>query len=259
MKTSFCTIAYRAATGIELPAILQQVAAAGFDGAELWWPHVSGMSASQLDEVRACADELGLGFPMVSPYLGNFNLEMTNRREMIDRTVAAAPVAAVLGSPLLRAFAGWTCECSSLTASEEYWAYNLDGFTEMVRVAADHDLDIAIETHGATLCDSLAGVRRFADHCGPRIKVNLQLDDIAANSGLADGVAVYRELVDMVVHAHVPADLPDQTKRDEYAGMLKAMLNDGFSGYVSAEWCKPTDDPEAMTITGYNTIESLRA
>ena len=237
LKTSFCTIAYRKQADVKLATMFEEIARAGYQGAELWWPHVEDLDEAHLKDAAACARDNGLALPIVSPYLGTFNLEMTNRDEMLSRIRAAAPVAVALGAPLLRCFAGWTCECSSLTASPEYWKYNLDGFAEMARIADGHGLDLALETHSETLVDSVNGIRRFVDAGGPRIKVNLQLDDIAANSGLPDGVAVYRELGELVVHAHVPPAFSDDAKRAEHHRLLTAMREDGFQGFVSVESC----------------------
>mgnify|MGYP000927268063 CR=1 FL=1 len=85
LNTSFCTIAYRNQPDTPLPAILAAIAEAGYNGVELWWPHVETTTPAQLTVLRQLADQLELTIPMVSPYLGNFNLEMTNDREMIDR------------------------------------------------------------------------------------------------------------------------------------------------------------------------------
>lgn len=247
LKYSFCTIAYRNMPEATLAGIFENLAAAGYDGAEIWWPHVENLSQAQLAEAKACAKQHRLAVPILSPYLGNFNLEMTNRGEMIERTLAAAPVAEALGAPLLRAFAGWTCECSSLTAKEDYWRYNLDGFKEMAAIARDHGLRIAIETHYATLCDSVAGFNRFVDHCGETICANLQLDDIAKNSNLPDGVAVYRAVKDRVAHAHVPHRYDESSegkaKLDDHRKVLAALAAAGFTGFVSVEHCKGDGDP----------------
>lgn len=262
--TSFCTIAYRGRPEMPLPDMLHQVKDAGYDGIELWWPHVERLSEGELAEVKSLASELQLAIPIISPYLGNFDLEMTNRDEMLERCRAAAPVAKALGAPLLRAFAGWTCECSSLTASEDYWQYNLEGFREMAQIVEPYDLEIAIETHSGTLCDSVKGVRRFAEFCGPRIKANLQLDDIIQNSGLLDSVAVYRELRDLVVHVHVPFPLDDMAasgqspdRREDYRALLAYLRARVFQGFVSIEHCSDRLDPLEVARDGRKMLEDL--
>jgi sugar phosphate isomerase/epimerase len=245
MKTSFCSIAYRHAESFDLPKMFAHLAAIGYDGVELWWPHLENLSSSGVKEVAACAAENSLVLPMISPYLGNYNLEMNNAAENLERAKAAAPVAASLGSPLLRAFGGWTCECSSLTASSEYWEYNLKGFKEMLAVARDFDLEIAIETHWGTLADSVEGVLKFRDFCGEGIKVNLQLDDIVANSGLESGSAVYRELGELVAHVHFPTEL-DGEKTEDYRGLFASMRTDGYDRFISLEHCSAEGDADKV-------------
>jgi 3-dehydroshikimate dehydratase len=257
MKTSFCSIAYKFRPATEIPDIIRDVKAAGYDGVEVWWPHVEKKSDAELAEVKAAAGGARLAMPMLSPYLGNFNLAMTNYDEMIARTRASAPVAVKLGIPLLRAFVGWTCECSSLTASEEYWRFNLKGFREMAAIAADHGLTIAVETHGQTLVDSVQGVRRLLEEGDGRLRVNLQLDDMAANSKLPDGVAVYEALKRWVVHMHVHLTAPDSTEAAEWQRIFAAMRRADFKGYISMEHCSGNGEPGDALTAGRQMLDGL--
>jgi len=250
VRTSFCSIAYRHVPGAALPAIMHDVRNAGYDGLEVWWPHVEHLAPAALADMRAIASEAGLNLPMLSPYLGTFDLAMTNREEMLTRTRAAAPVAVALGIPLLRAFVGWTCECSSLTASAAYWRYNCDGFREMAAIAADHGLVIAMETHERTLVDSVHGVQRMLAESDSRLRVNFQIDDIAVNSNLPDGLAAYAVLRPWIVHMHVPL-VPNNTPRaTETRRVLAAMRDDGFAGSASIEHCSGAGDPAAALRAG---------
>jgi 3-dehydroshikimate dehydratase len=257
VKTSFCSIAYKPRPDVGIREIIRDVAAAGYDGVEVWWPHVEGKSEAELGEIRAAAAEAGLAIPMLSPYLGNFNLAMTNYDEMIARARAAAPVAVRLGAPLLRAFVGWTCECSSLTAGEDYWRFNLRGLREMAAIAADHGLAIAMETHERTLVDSVAGVRRLVNEADGRLRVNFQLDDMAANSALPDGVAVYEALKPLVVHMHAPLTAPDSPEAGELGRILAAMRRDGFGGFVSVEHCSGQGDPRDAVAAGRKMLAAM--
>src|ERR1041385_8870855 len=91
LKTSFCSIAYKPRQQATIFDVIGDVKRAGYDGVEIWWPHVEGKSDTQLSEVAAVAREVKLEIPILSPYLGNFNLPMTNYDEMIGRIRAAAP------------------------------------------------------------------------------------------------------------------------------------------------------------------------
>jgi 3-dehydroshikimate dehydratase len=257
MKTSFCSIAYKFRPETGILDIIRDVKAAGYDGVEVWWAHVEKKSAAELAEVKAAADGAKLAMPMLSSYLGNFNLAMTNYDEMIDRTKAAAPVAVKLGIPLLRAFVGWTCECSSLTASEEYWRFNLKGFREMAAIAADHGLTIALETHGQTLVDSVQGVRRLLEEGDGRLRVNFQLDDMAANSKLPDGVAVYEAIKPWVVHMHVPLSAQGTARVADFQKIFAALRRDGFRGFVSIEYCSGKGEPQEAVKAGVRMLAEL--
>lgn len=255
MKTSFCTIAYRNLPEVPLHKILTEVKAAGYDGVELWWPQVECGAESEWHALRDLARSLDLAIPILSPYLGTFDLPMTNRQEMLARMQAAARAAAALGAPLVRSFAGWTCECSSLTATPEYWAYNCAGFREMDRVAEDFGVELAIETHANSLADSVAGIRRLAE-CGRRIKVNLQLDTLAENSGLPDGAAVYAALQDLVVHVHLPLETPEE-KIADHRRLLSALKAAQFAGFCSLEHCSGKGEPQAVLAAGREWLRKL--
>jgi 3-dehydroshikimate dehydratase len=259
MKKSFCSIAYKFRPETGILDIIRDVKAAGYDGVEVWWPHVERKSVAELAEVKAAAAGAKLALPMLSPYLGNFNLAMTNYGEMIARTRAAAPVAAKLGIPLLRAFVGWTCECSSLTAGEDYWRFNLRGFREMAAIAADHGLTIALETHGQTLVDSVQGVRRLLDEADGRLRVNLQLDDMAVNSKLPDGAAVYEALKPWVVHMHMHLTALDSPEAAEARAIVAAMRRDGFTGFISVEHCSGKGEPQEAVTAGMAMLVALGA
>lgn len=249
LKSSFCTIAYKNSQ-VSLPGILRHLSACRYDGVEFWWPHVEKLSKAELQETRELLKELNLAVAMISPYLGNFNLPMTNRDEMIERVRLAAPVAVALGAPLLRMFAGWTCETSSLTASPEYWKYNLDGFCEMAKIVQEHGLYLALETHDQTLGDSVDGVNRILEAGLGRIKVNLQLDDIGKNSGLARKVDVYRKLKDHIVHLHLHPYFEDEREKEEWVELLGELQKDQFKGFVSIEHCSGKGDPEQVAKLG---------
>lgn len=255
MKTSFCSIAYKAKQQATIFDVIRDVKQAGYDGVEIWWPHVEGKSDAELADVAGAARDAKLSIPMLSPYLGTFNLPMTNYDEIISRTRAAAPVAAKLGAPSLRAFVGWTCECSSLTASEEYWRHNLKGFHEMAAIAADHGRAIAMETHSMTLVDSVAGVRRMIEQGDERLRVNFQLDTMVQNSKLPDGVAVYEALKPWVVHmhAHVPAS---SVEGEAETRIFAAMERDRFGGFISAEHCTGKGEPTEAVAAGIKFLKS---
>ena len=258
MKTSFCSIAYRNLAGAGIPGMIGDLKAAGYDGLELWWPHVESKSDAELREIKSALAEAKLAVPMLSPYLGNFNLPMTNHDEMIARTRASAPVAEKLGAPLLRAFAGWTCECSSLTASEEYWQYNLKGFREMATIAANHGRTLAIETHSMTLADSVVGMKRLIDEADGRLRVNFQLDTLAENSKLPSGVAVYEALKPWIVHMHAHVLPTDAKEHGEQQQLLTALKRDGFAGYISIEHCSGKGDPKEVAVSGIAMMRSFK-
>jgi sugar phosphate isomerase/epimerase len=129
----------------------------------------------------------------------------------------------------------------------------------MAAIAADHGLTIAMETHSQTLVDSVQGVRRLLEEGDGRLRVNLQLDDMAANSKLPDGVAVYEAVKPWVVHMHVPLSAQGTGRVADFQKIFAAMRCDGFRGFVSIEHCSGTGEPREAVAAGVKMLDELGA
>ena len=120
----------------------------------------------------------------------------------------------------------------------------------------DHDLFIAMETHSQTLVDTVDGVRRMIDACGPRLKVNLQIDDIAELSKLPDAAAVYKALKDHVVHFHLqPHGMAEW--RQMYSELFAAMNADDCPAFICWEECSGESDPSQSARNGLKLMGEL--
>ena len=99
MKAAFATI--QARYTMELEEILPRIAEMGYDGAEIWAPHVIGRTDEEIMRAKAVADDCGLEICQLTPYpcftgcRDDYEWSMAHCREM-ER------VAGMLGSPNLR-------------------------------------------------------------------------------------------------------------------------------------------------------------
>ena len=256
MKRSICTIAWKK-SGIGIAEILPAVATAGYDGAEIWQPHVDPLTPDSRRKLKAQAADLDIALPVLGAYIGTYDLKMSNASEMLARMINASAIASELGIPYLRAFVGWTCECSSITASEPYWKYVTDGFKAMASVAEKNNQTIVAETHKGTLVDSVNGCRQLMKSAGRRVKINLQIDDIVELSKLPDAASVYRELKNDVVHSHLNVHEMTNRNRADLKALYSAMKANGYSGFISLENCTGIGEPAAILKDGMALMDEL--
>lgn len=259
LKTSFCTIAYRNSKK-DLKVILKEIKEMGFDGAELWGNHLEDLSDEELVEIKEYASSINLELPIASFYLGLFNLPMDNLEEMIELTKKACSIANKIGAKKLRSFAGWTCECSSLTASKEYWDFNIKGFKAMKPIIEKAKLDLVFETHTKTMVDTVMGIEKLLGAVGSKnYKLNFQIEDICELSKMATPLDVYRKLNSdgfSIAHMHMHNEIREDEVK-EYKELFTEMIKDEFDGFISMEHCSGEGDPVEVGKKGLALQQEL--
>lgn len=245
MRVSMCTIAWKP-TPIE--AVLPTIAAAGYDGAELWGPHLDRFAAEHgsLDPLVQQLAALGLQAPMVSAY---FDL-----RNEPDEGIAVATrhihYALRVGAPLVRMFTGG----GSSAAEPEVWAVVAEVLGEICTLAAPYGVGLALETHQGHLHDSTPGTLRLLQMVNARnLGVNLDIYNLFAIG--EDPLEALAQLEPWlrIVHlkngrtvgaASQPCGLAEGDL--DYGPFLRALAERAYGGFVSVEWFGPEPDRAAI-------------
>lgn len=150
MKLSFCSIAYRF-SDLSTPELIKQVADAGYDGIELWYPHVIRCSKNELQDalqknnIEAC---------MISPYL-NLTGSPAQWKKSILIAEDTINRAKQLGCHFLRCFTG---RLGSNHAEAKHWKDAVSGIQIIADLAKAQNISVAIETHPNTLADSYEAI-----------------------------------------------------------------------------------------------------
>jgi sugar phosphate isomerase/epimerase len=255
MVPGITTIAFRN-TPLYLEEILPKVSAAGFKQLEVWGGHIEERDDNEMPVIAELAERHNLTIPMVSCYLGTFDLAMTNKGAELRKACFAAMMGRLLGVRYLRAFAGYVMECSSRDASDAYWAYCMDGLREIARIAHENGLTIAVETHKLTLADTIKGCQRIIKEAGDLpVKFILQLDGPAETEHLSP-VDVWKELKEHVVHFHQKPESAPYPVRI-LRGLFDKMREDGYKGAVSIEAAHPDVKPEPVLKRGMELLRTL--
>ena len=252
MKTCCCTIAcksgeWTAEQAVDLAARLE------FDGVELWGGFLEKADADRLTQIRAACDQAGLAVPLISPYMGFFDLGKSNYQDMVEQCARFIEVARVMRVRQLRSFAGFVCEISSATCDDANWGYVINGFLEYAAMAEQGDIDILIETHKESLVDSVRGIEKLLQAVpSRRMRLNLQLDDMVALSDM-EPEAIWQRLKDRVAHFHYRW-WADPVKNEQTKKWLACMKRDGWDGFASIEYVDGEDTADRIAAVGLDRL-----
>jgi 3-dehydroshikimate dehydratase len=193
MKVSLCTITFRHHL-LSLKEIAVWARANDFQGVELWGAHARNLARTPIWSADWLAS-FGLTVPMLSDYLptdGDADL-MRGRMEELCR------LAQHWRAPKIRTFAGGR-------ASRDVPADDRRALTgrlaDLCVIAADHGLELIVETHPNTLADSLASTLRLIGEVGhPALGINF--DVLHVWEGGDDPVAAHAALKPHIRHHHL--------------------------------------------------------
>lgn len=232
MKICCCTIACREEP---LESQLPKLAAAGYDGVEVWFKHVEGRTDGELDALREQARRLKLDFEVVAPYWWLTQtpelLEETGR--IVERAIRSARR---LGAPKIRTFTdSGPTGIGSDRATPEHWRTAIEALRRICGGAPD--LRFVVETHGQTLADTPETTERLMREAAlPNLRVNFQ-------PSRQFDLGAYRRLRPWIEHMHfhnLTAD-GEGTWLDagiyDLGNLIAAIARDGYSHSLSVEYC----------------------
>jgi sugar phosphate isomerase/epimerase len=253
VKTCLCSIAckngdWTAERIIDVAAELQ------FDGIELWGNFFNGADPARCRQIVQYARDRGLTVPMISPYIGFFDISKGNHAAMVAECRKFLEIAAAVGVSRIRSFAGFVCEISAATSDEANWAYAINGFAEYAALAEQYDVDLALETHEQSLIDAMSGIEMLLRGVpSRRLKINFQIDRLPENSGMTI-TQIWNRLRDRVVHAHYHVPTRDD-KQAQTRELFRCMKRDNWDGFISVEYCK---DEKAADVIARVGLDHLR-
>jgi len=246
VKTCFCTIAFQKNKwgrdrAVERPVgeILPVLADAGYDGVEIWGPHVAGLAPEALAGLRRQLDALGLAVAMVSPYF-DFTTSEESAAQSVEEGLKFLDIARRLRSRGVRTFTG---KVGSREAAQDQWRRAVQSLQRLADASAPDGIFWAMETHGRNLMDTVGGARRIVEETArPNVRLIFQPPTFGVE---------YREAFDALepCTAHIHASNSRSAERTllgdgdiDYAWLTDRLNRAGFDGYISVEWMG--DDPE---------------
>jgi sugar phosphate isomerase/epimerase len=253
MKTCCCTVACK--TGQWTPEqIIDLAAGLGFDGVELWGRFLEDASDERLREIRTHCDSAGLSVPLISPYMGFFDLGKSNYHEMVDECRKFLGISGKMGVKQVRSFAGFVSEITSESCDDANWAYAINGFMEYAALAEQAGVDILLETHTRSLVDCVQSIEKLLEAVpSRRLRLNFQLDDMVSLSKM-EPEEIWSRLGSRVAHFHYRC-WSDPIKREHTKRIFACMKRDEWDGFISIEYVDGEKTADGIARVG---IERLR-
>lgn len=217
---------------------------------------VHKLTDAMVEEIRRKCDDRGLkicclGSPFYKCDLNNPG-EIKDHHEYLRR---CCEIAHRFGTEFIRGFTFWR-----KGPVEPVWQQILDHFAEPIRIIEEGQCQLLIENEASTYIGTGAQTAAFLDEIGhPRVAAvwdpcNVVFDFDNEEVPYPDG---YRALRKHIRHIHLKdAERISPTEarcvcigegQIDYRGQLKALIEDGYTGYVSLEthW-RPVDITKEM-------------
>lgn len=217
----------------------------------VWDTGVHKMTDAQVDEIRRKCDDNGLAVCCLgSPF---YKCELDNPKEISEHHEylrRCCEVAHQLGTDLIRGFTFWR-----RGPVEPLWQKIIDNFEIPLQILEEGGCRMVIENEASTYIGTGGQTASFLDElASPRFAAvwdpcNVLFDFDNEETPFPDG---YRALRKHMVHMHLKDGeriSPQEARctrigegQIDYKGQLRALLQDGYSGYVSLEthW-RPVD------------------
>lgn len=232
MKISYCTIGFRKQPQISLGEIIRMLSAAGYDGVEIWEPHIHGLSDAELDALRRQLDAAGLTVAMISPYF-NFTTSDESAAASVVEGLKLVAQAQRLGAGGIRVFAG---SCGSAAATPEQWQRSVRSLQQLADSGAP--VTWVVEPHEGTLADSVEMQLRYLREVNrPTVKAIYQATNL-----MPDYLGALDKLAPAIAHIHAnnyfgDANYPPLEGGElDYAKIVAGLRRIGFAGFISVEY-----------------------
>jgi len=249
---------------------IERIARIGYDGVEIGAasPHAypDYLDAARRREIRSCleANRLALASMLPAPGGGpGFNAASpleAERVNTIDQYTKVIDLCADLGGTQVLYVAGWQIFG---TEREQAWEWSRSALATLADRAAGRGVSMIIEP---TSADS-----NLVDSCDDAMRMKREVG--AANVGLMFDTyhTIYRNEVAVDYVARMGKDLrhvhladanraaPSDAGRADYRGLIAALAENGFAGYLTMEigFDRRAVEPDRIARDAYNFVKSV--
>jgi sugar phosphate isomerase/epimerase len=257
----------------DLREVLEVAQALSLAGLEI--RSIGGRRVDQLDwaaarQIRSAVEDAGMAVCAVAPPFYKCDVDSsTERQEHLDILRRTIDVGHELGTNLVRTFTFWRTR-----ALDEVWDRIVDAYDQPIEIARQGEAILAVENEHSCMIGTGSELARFLDAVADD-RVRALWDPCNALYAAADEEPFpvgYDAIRGRLVHVH----LKDALRRpdDENARLtplgegtvrvseqLRALVHDGYTGYVSLEthWRPDVLDEQTMRLPGGHAFSEKAA
>jgi len=243
MKLGTCSYSYRdllTAGKMTLEQFLDTAADLGFDGVELTAYYFPETTKEYLTRIKRETFVRGLELSGTACG-GNFSdADQGKRRAQIEHVKTWIRHSAILGSPVLRAFAGGCPEGVKRPVAEQ-WVR--DGLAECAKLGEEEGVVVALENHGGLTADADGTLALIMPLDNPWARLNLDFGNFTG-----DIYGQYARCAPYAVTTHTKVTVRQGDGREfvDYRKVVRIMREAGYRGFISIEY--EEKDPPVVAV-----------
>ncbi len=195
--------------------------------------HLKSSKKEHLLKLKKYATDKGLIISAVSPG-NNFGAEKdSDRRKQLDYVKKSVDTAEILGTNIVRVFAGWPPQ----DKKEALWGKMIESMKEAANYASKKGITLAVEPHnnGGFLPDSGTTLRMLKDVNSPYVKLNID----TGNYQDKDMYAAIERTVEYAASCHVKVHTISKSGKIAQFDMdkiFKILSRNNYRGFLALEY-----------------------
>lgn len=274
MKLSFNTWVYSSfpvwVPAYPLAHVIERLASIGYEGIEIGAasPHAfpDYLDAAARREIKNCLNTNGLALAAMLPAPGGgpgYNVASSIKAERlaaVDQYKKVVTLCSDLGGDTVIYVAGWQ---TFGTSREEAWAWSSEALFEVAEYASEKGVTLVIEPTSAdsNLVDSCDDALQLMQEVGrPNVKVMFDTYHVLyRNEVSTDYVARMGANLRHVHLADANRATPSDTGRADYRGIIQALKQSNYSGYLSLEigFDRRAVEPDRVARDAYTYLKRI--
>ncbi len=273
MKLSFNTWAYSSfpvwVPAYPLEETIKRIARIGYDGIEIGAasPHAypDYLNKDQRRHIKQVLEANGIALSSMLPAPGGgpgFNAASPlpeERRNMVEQYRKVIELCEEWGGKTVIYLAGWQIFD---TSRQQAWEWSLDALREIAPIAVDHGVTLVVEPQAVdtNLVESADDAIQMMHESGaPNVK--LMFDTIHAMYRSEVPTDYVYQMGKDLAHVHLSDidRLPPGTGRGDFVGLIAALEEIGFDGYLTMEigFHRRDIEPDLVARQAYEYIKPL--
>ncbi len=242
-----------------LGELLPALKKANFTALEIWQYHISRLTDNELAALKDQLDAFGFQNVALGAY-PLLHLEGTQGQEAAAKLERLVRYAAILGTTTFKIFPG---RLASADADDSAWQRSLQRLRDLAARLADNNMDLTLETHGNTLCDTEESTNRMLTELADISNIGLCFQPYT-DQDTETTLAFFSTLAPAIRHIH----LQNRTMSDNAcsrladgdwyncARLLQTAKASGFDGLLSLEFTAGLFPPEGAAFVPQIVIDN---